>query len=452
MPIIGGARNMGFLIHNDRFILSILITLCISLSGCACSLVLTSNSSVGIKRSFLYMAFFVFVHESSTLLAFYTSSPDMFRLFVLLKSSSAYLIKSSLLLFTGFYTEKRWLKRLALSAHLLSIGQVLLIFLSSQWADTIISFTQPFEAQYQSNANWYVIVPGILFIVMSVGIMFHYKPLGRKSVANSVFVVLLLLSIVFLSVFYLSTRDMVFDNMHLIILLGAIAANLKAMPLTSNDTRYLSRTNVLDGFPEAVIIHDRKGRIVHIHDGIKTVKLSARLAEIEAKLMEAGALKDAHTLSEGRITIEDKSPVHLQYKVSTLQTGGKVFGRLIALRDVSKMVDLQLELSRKNRQLELAFAKRQQVARTIGQLAMEKERPRILDKVNSIANAYISRIRRDVARLESEMAPGPDFHKKVREMNDQLLEFTRSVIGEIRATVKKLNPEPVASENLGDME
>jgi len=398
------------------------------------------------------MAFFVFVHESSTLLAFYTSSPDMFRLFVLLKSSSAYLIKSSLLLFTGFYTEKRWLKRLALSAHLLSIGQVLLIFLSSQWADTIISFTQPFEAQYQSNANWYVIVPGILFIVMSVGIMFHYKPLGRKSVANSVFVVLLLLSIVFLSVFYLSTRDMVFDNMHLIILLGAIAANLKAMPLTSNDTRYLSRTNVLDGFPEAVIIHDRKGRIVHIHDGIKTVKLSARLAEIEAKLMEAGALKDAHTLSEGRITIEDKSPVHLQYKVSTLQTGGKVFGRLIALRDVSKMVDLQLELSRKNRQLELAFAKRQQVARTIGQLAMEKERPRILDKVNSIANAYISRIRRDVARLESEMAPGPDFHKKVREMNDQLLEFTRSVIGEIRATVKKLNPEPVASENLGDME
>lgn len=398
------------------------------------------------------MAFFVFVHESSTLLAFYTSSPDMFRLFVLLKSSSAYLIKSSLLLFTGFYTEKRWLKRLALSAHLLSIGQVLLIFLSSQWADTIISFTQPFEAQYQSNANWYVIVPGILFIVMSVGIMFHYKPLGRKSVANSVFVVLLLLSIVFLSVFYLSTRDMVFDNMHLIILLGAIAANLKAMPLTSNDTRYLSRTNVLDGFPEAVIIHDRKGRIVHIHDGIKTVKLSARLAEIEAKLMEAGALKDAHTLSEGRITIEDKSPVHLQYKVSTLQTGGKVFGRLIALRDVSKMVDLQLELSRKNRQLELAFAKRQQVARTIGQLAMEKERARILDKVNSIANAYISRIRRDVARLESEMAPGPDFHKKVREMNDQLLEFTRSVIGEIRATVKKLNPEPVASENLGDME
>mgnify|MGYP001012222701 CR=1 FL=1 len=443
---------MSFLITNDRFILSILITLCISLSGCACSLVLTSNSSVGIKRSFLYMAFFVFVHESSTLLAFYTSSPDMFRLFVLLKSSSAYLIKSSLLLFTGFYTEKRWLKRLALSAHLLSIGQVLLIFLSSQWADTIISFTQPFEAQYQSNANWYVIVPGILFIVMSVGIMFHYKPLGRKSVANSVFVVLLLLSIVFLSVFYLSTRDMVFDNMHLIILLGAIAANLKAMPLTSNDTRYLSRTNVLDGFPEAVIIHDRKGRIVHIHDGIKTVKLSARLAEIEAKLMEAGALKDAHTLSEGRITIEDKSPVHLQYKVSTLQTGGKVFGRLIALRDVSKMVDLQLELSRKNRQLELAFAKRQQVARTIGQLAMEKERARILDKVNSIANAYISRIRRDVARLESEMAPGPDFHKKVREMNDQLLEFTRSVIGEIRATVKKLNPEPVASENLGDME
>ena len=280
--------------------------------------------------------------------------------------------------------------------------------------------------------------------------MFHYKPLGRNRLPFGIRSVTLL-SIVFLSVFYLSTRDMVFDNMHLIILLGAIAANLKAMPLTSNDTRYLSRTNVLDGFPEAVIIHDRKGRIVHIHDGIKTVKLSARLAEIEAKLMEAGALKDAHTLSEGRITIEDKSPVHLNTKFQPFRRG-KVFGRLITLRDVSKMVDLQLELSRKNRQLELAFERRKQVARTIGQLAMEKERARILDKVNSIANAYISRVRRDVAQLESEMTPGPDFHKKVREMNDQLLEFTRSVIGEIRATVKKLNPEPVASENLGDME
>ena len=88
------------------------------------------------------MAFFVFVHESSTLLAFYTSSPDMFRLFVLLKSSSAYLIKSSLLLFTGFYTEKRWLKRLALSAHLLSIGQVCL-FSQRQCGGHHYILTQP---------------------------------------------------------------------------------------------------------------------------------------------------------------------------------------------------------------------------------------------------------------------------------------------------------------------
>ena len=92
---------MSFLITNDRFILSILITLCIALSGCACSLVLTGGSSVGIKRSFLYLMIFVFVHETSTLLAFYTSSPDMFRIFVLMKSSSAYLIKSSLLLLPG---------------------------------------------------------------------------------------------------------------------------------------------------------------------------------------------------------------------------------------------------------------------------------------------------------------------------------------------------------------
>lgn len=443
---------MSFLITNDRFILSILITLCIALSGCACSLVLTGGSSVGIKRSFLYLMIFVFVHETSTLLAFYTSSPDMFRIFVLMKSSSAYLIKSSLLLFTGFYTEKRWLRRISLSVHLLSIGQVLLLFLSGRWADTIISFTQPFEAQYQSNAIWYMIVPGILFIVMSVGIMLYYKPLGRKSVANSVFVALLLLSIAALSVFYLSTRNRVFDNLHLIILLGAIAANLKAMPFNSSDTKYLSHTNVLEGFSEAVIIHDRKGRIAHIHDGLKTVKLSARLTDIQAKLMEAGALNDTQTLPEGRITIEDESPVHLQYKVSTLQIGGKVFGRLITLRDVSKMVDLQLELSRKNRQLELAFERRKQVAKTIGQLAMEKERARILDKVNSTANAYISRVRRDVAQLESEMTPGPDFHEKIRKMNDQLLEFTRSVIEEIRATIKKLNLEPVVGENPGDME
>lgn len=153
--------------------------------------------------------------------------------------------------------------------------------------------------------------------------MLYYKPLGRKSVANSVFVALLLLSIAALSVFYLSTRNRVFDNLHLIILLGAIAANLKAMPFTSSDTKYLSHTNVLEGFSEAVIIHDRKGRIAHIHDGLKTVKLSARLTDIQAKLMEAGALNDTQTLPEGRITIEDESPVHLQYKVSTLQIGGR---------------------------------------------------------------------------------------------------------------------------------
>lgn len=443
---------MCFLIQNDRFILSMLISCCVAMSGCACSLVLDSNSTVGIKHSFLYMMFYVFVHEASSLLAFYTPSPEMFRILAFMKSSSAYLMKSALLLFTGYYTGKRWVKRLSRGIHLLTIGQVVFLFLNREFANTIIMLTGPFEAQYQDNANWYVIVPGILFITMSVIMMLYYKPFGNKRLASSIFIAFLLLCIVALSFVYCSTRSMIYDGMHLIILLGVMAASLKAMPFSGSDIKYISRANILDGFSEAVIIYDRKGRVIHIHDGLRTISLSAILDEVQTKLRKMGALNDSGTLSEGRFTIESGSLVHLQYKVSTLQKGQKVYGRIINLRDVTEMVELQVELSRKNRQLELAFSRKQQVAKAVGQLAMEKERARILDKVNSTANAYISRVRRDVARLESEMASGPDFQQKVREMNDQLLEVTRSVIDEIRATVKKLKQEPAAGKHDGNME
>ncbi|NLU32914.1 MAG: hypothetical protein GXX04_09880 [Clostridiaceae bacterium] len=443
---------MGFLIHNQRLILSIIITASIALSGCACSLVLACNSSAEAKRSFLYLALLVFVHECSSLLAFYASSPGMFRRFFLVKAASAYLLKSAMLLFTGFYTERRWLKALSLGIHLLSIGQVLFLFLNSGWADAVISFEVPFEARYQDHAYWYMVVPGMLYLVMSVVFMLCYKPLSRKSIADSVYVILLLTGIAALLVFYLSAYDTFYDGMHLFILIGSVAANMKAMPLTGWDSKYLSRLNILEGFSEAIIFYDRKGRIIYTHDGLEAIRLSDRLDDIHARIMETGALNGSDSLSEGRITMENESPVHLQYKVSTLQTGGRVFGRIVTLRDVSRMVELQMELSGKNRQLELAFARKKRVTKAIRHLAMEKERARILDKVNSTANSYITRVRLDVARLESEMSSGPDYHHKVRMMNDQLLEYTRSVIEKMRATVKKLNLQPVTGESSGDTE
>jgi hypothetical protein len=297
-----------------------------------------------------------------------------------------------------------------------------------------------------------LIVPGMLCLVMSAVVVLCCKPLERKSTADSVIVALLLLSIAALPVIYLSKRDIVHDGLHIFLFLGGLAANMKAMPLTRRDQKYLSPLNILDGFSEAIIIYDKKGRVVYVHDGLKAIRLSDRLEDIYTRLMEAGALNDSGSLSEGRITIGDGKPVHLQYRGSILQAKDKVFGRIITLRDVSEMVELQMELSGKNRQLELAFERKQRVTKAIRHLAMEKERARILDKVNSAANAYIGRIRQDVARLESEAAAGPGFHHRVRMMNDQLLDFTRSAIEEIRATVKKLNLKPAAREKPEDME
>ena len=159
----------------------------------------------------------------------------------------------------------------------------------------------------------------------------------------------LLLSIAALPVIYLSKRDIVHDGLHIFLFLGGLAANMKAMPLTRRDQKYLSPLNILDGFSEAIIIYDKKGRVVYVHDGLKAIRLSDRLEDIYTRLMEAGALNDSGL---GRpITIGDGKPVHLQYS-SILQAKDKVFGRIITLRDVSEMVERNV-LSGKNRQLEL---------------------------------------------------------------------------------------------------
>ncbi|HOP71945.1 MAG TPA: hypothetical protein PLO77_01685 [Thermoclostridium caenicola] len=442
---------MDFLIH-DRFILGVLITCCTALCGCAASLVLTGSSSAGAKRAFLYVMFYVLAHETSSLIVLHATSPDMFRLLVAVRAASAYLLATSLLLFTGYYTDRRWLKGLALGVHLVSVGQVVLPFLNRQWAERLVMLSVPFEAQYWGLALWYALVPGTFCIILSVIFILHAHHHGRKLTVVSLIFAFLLLCMGALSILQLSTRDMVRDNMHLIIFLGLLAAKLKAMPFLSRDAKYISRADIHDGFSEAVIIFDRRGRVVHIHDGLKTIKLSDRLRDIQEKLAEEGVLNESGALSQGRILIEEQHPVHLQYKISPLQAEGKVLGRIINLRDVTELVNLQMELSQKNRQLELAFSRKQRAARAVRQLAVERERARILDQVNATANAYISRVRRDVAQLEAEMATGTDFPTKIRMMNEQLLEVTRSVIEEIRATVRKLNHVPEGCETLEDME
>jgi len=440
---------MGFLIH-DRFLLGILITCCIALSGCACSLVLTNKASLGTKRSFIYMMFFGLAHETSSLLAYYTTSPDMFRHLATIKATSAYLLATAMLFFTGVYVEKRWLKRLALCVHLVSVGQVVFPLMNRPWAENLVMLERPFEAQYQDAAIWYAVAPGTLCMVLSVVIILYEERRGRKLTAASVLFAFLLLCMGTFSIQQLFVRDVLYDNMHLIILLCVLAVKLKAMPFFSRDAQYISRADIHYGFSEAVIIFDRKDHIIHIHDGLKTIKLSDRLNEILTKLPDVRTWCEPGVLSQGLITIDDT--VHLQYKISPIQTNGKVIGKIINIRDVTELVNLQSELSQKNRQLELAFARKQRVVRAVRQLALEKERARILDKVNATPNAYINRVRNDVMQLEAEMASGPDFQQKVRMMNDQLLDITRSVIEEIRATVKKLNPEREGCESLEDME
>jgi hypothetical protein len=57
-----------------------------------------------------------------------------------MKVSSAYLFKSALLLFAGFYTQRRWLKALSHGIHLMSMGQVLFLIHNSGWANAVINF------------------------------------------------------------------------------------------------------------------------------------------------------------------------------------------------------------------------------------------------------------------------------------------------------------------------
>lgn len=440
---------MSFFIH-DSFIMSTLIVGCVALTGCACSLMLSGSISVGAKRTFLYLMLLAFLHETGSLLAMYTASQELFRLLITLKSCGAYLLETALLLFAAFYAGKRWMKGLAFGIHLLSIGQVLFLVADRHWAETIFMLAEPFKAQYLDNAAWYMIAPGTCFVILSVIMMLRLSLRGRKPTANAILIAFLLVCIAGLSILRLSARDMLYDDMHLMIFLGVIAANLKAVRFISSDA--ISCTNIHEGFSEAVLIFDSKGRIIHIHDGLKPVSLSKSYPEIHAKLKEKGVFNESPALSEGQITINEGRPIHLQYKISVLQAENRVYGRIINLRDVTEIVDLQLELSKKNRQLELAFSRKQQASKDMRQLVMERERAKILDKVNETAKAYISRIRRDIAQLESDMTSSPDFQRRVRLMHEQLLEITRNVIEEIRATVKKLNLEPVSDEYPEDME
>lgn len=240
---------MGFFIQ-DRFMLAMLITCCIALSGCACSLVLTGNASIGTKRSFLYLMFFGLAHETSSLLAYYTASPDMFMFLAAIKASSAYLLTTAMFLFTGVYAEKPRLKRLALCAHLVSAGQVVFPLINRRWAENLIMLERPFETQYRNAGIWYAVVPGTICMVLSIGIMLYKERHGRKRTAASVLFAFLLLSMGILSVLQLFTRDVLYDNMHLIILLCTLAVKLKAMPFFSRDAKYISRADIHYRFPK----------------------------------------------------------------------------------------------------------------------------------------------------------------------------------------------------------
>lgn len=421
----------------ERFYLSIVILVCLVLWGYALGLVLSGKGKTAYKAAFTLLVSYLFIYQLSTLVAFYATDQDIFRIAIFFKVMAAFHTKTAALLFFSVYVREKWMIFFFLATHCLSSMLIPLYLINRPLAQSLFMFTAPFKAEYGPSAFYYAFTSNALFFLAALVFIFKRRAWEKKK--KAVWDMLLILAANSAVVLFaaMGSQDILSEKMHVLVLIIGVSFVFYKTPFLSKSDSFIMHANVLESISEKVLIYDDKGYLTTVHEGDQSIQLTGKVSDIEKLLPkdEDGIIPD-----EGSFIIQGAEPRHVLYKKVPISIEGKPFGQIIVLRNITSLVRLQNELQEKNLDLSKAIEKHRFYRRLSKRLIDEKERSMILEKVNTTADSYIKKVKAEIVALKNIAAHEPELAKEqVRQKNEYLLEITRKALEEIRGTVRKLS-------------
>lgn len=418
----------------ERFYLTIVVITSIATAGAAFGLTLSSRIRSAYKPSFLYFLSLVLVYEVSTLLAFYLQDEGAFRTAVLFKSFGAVLMKSAFLLVMGAYLGIRWVRALFLAVHLLCYPFIMAHFLFPALMNAMFVFKPDNSVFYGSGTLWYALISNFFYLV--AGVLLYLKWRANKVKGSLFLFVVIGLNIVMMTYFMATQTEMLSEKMHMVVLVGLLLFDLQKTPFVIGKNQFLVHAEILEALSDEVLIYNEKGRLAYVHKGLEQIRPCMQLSEMLRFLHK----EETDVSQEGDFTLNGDKPPYLHYKILPVHDDGKDFGTIIVIRDMTPFVTIRMELEQRNRQLIEACSKQREYVKLSKKLISEEERAKILERVNGIADAYITGVREEILKLQEAIIERKEnMGALVEEKNAYMLGLTRKALEEIRGTVKKLN-------------
>jgi hypothetical protein len=370
----------------------------------------------------------------------YTSDPNVFRISVIIKVMASFLVKTAIVLFFSIYIREKWMIRFFLIVHGLTIALIPLYLISRTFAQSMIMFTDPFQAKFGPGAFYYAFSNNVILYLASLVFIFRWRAWEKKKKIVRYLILIVACNSAAVLMAARGSQDVLSERLYLMLLLVAVAFIFYKTPFLNNNDSFIMHSNVLEGIAEKVLIYDDKGYLTTVHEGDQGIQLTGKTgkaSDIEELLPrdEQGNIPD-----EGSFIIQGTEPQHVLYKKIPISYEGKPCGQIIVMRNISSLVRLQGELQEKNLDLSKAIEKHRFFIRLSKRLVDEKERSMILEKVNTTADSYIKKVKAEIVALKNIAAHEPELAKEqVRQINEYLLELTRKALEEIRGTVRKLS-------------
>lgn len=421
----------------ERFYLSIVILVCLVLWGYALGLVLSGKGKTAYKAAFTLLVSYLFIYQLSTLVAFYATDQDIFRIAIFFKVMAAFHTKTAALLFFSVYVREKWMIFFFLATHCLASMMIPLYLINGTLAQSLFMFTGPFQAEFGPYTYYYALTSNALFYLAAIIFIFKRRAWEKKK--KAVWYMMLILAANTIVVLFIAkgSQDILSEKMHVLLLLIVLSFVCYRTPFLSKSDSFIMHADVLEGISEKVLIYDDKGYLATVHEGDQSIQLTGKASDIEKLLPkdEKGVIPE-----EGSFIIQGAEPQHVLYKKVPISYKGKPFGQIMVLRNITSLVRLQNELQEKNLDLSRAIEKHRFYSRISKRLIDEKERSMILEKVNATADAYIKKVKAEIVALKDIAAHEPELaREQVRQNNEYLLELTRKALEEIRGTVRKLS-------------
>ena len=424
------------LFNVESFLLSMVILACLLLSIGISVLVWFRDANNLSKYAAIYLMINLFIYQVSSLLSFY-SPEEFFQHIILIKMSSAFLLKTTITVWLAANIRKPNVFISFLGLHIFSLILVTSV-MTSPGREAFIIFEAPNIALYGGGARIYTLVSSVFLIIAGL-ILCVNSPREQKR-----HYLLFIISFFALNTFLLlfdtySSQDVVYEKMHVLVFFVLLAIFFKLTPLFSKKDWFLSSATFMQGIGETVLILDQNSQILSGHNGFKNnpdvyTKINQIIDAIdEQDLKKAAPCNGDETgYSEGKISFYVNKSIEIHYKQSALHSRKKHIGRIIVLRDMTEYTELMASLNRTILLLNVAFRAEKENIRVTGKITWEKERERIFEMVNKIARDYLHIFKSQIHHFKSES------DISLITKNSELLAMTRNVTDEIRQIVKQL--------------